>query len=206
MLTDKQIKLLKLLCTQIYTCKKCGLYVNGRATPYWTPSSRYLIIGEAPGYHETRSNIPFVGSAGKVLTDVLTELNYKREDFCIINSVNCRPVEGMRNGKPIPEELDLCQDWLRKFIKVINPEKIICLGNYAKYFFTKNTYGVLRERGNIKIFNLDNKEIPYIVTVHPAYCLYNDQGIEILKTDFSTFKGIQTYQSDFLSEDDFIVV
>lgn len=203
MMTEKQIRLLELLCERIFICTKCSLYKNGRATPFWTPESKYLIIGEAPGYTEVRNNIPFVGAAGKILSDILSELRYKRDDFAIINSVNCRPVDGMRNGKPTLEELTFCQDWLRKFIKIVSPQKIICLGNYAKYFFTGNLYGVLKQRGNMNIARLENMEIPYMITIHPAYCIYNDQGQEILLEDFKTFKNFTTQHTDWFDKEEF---
>jgi DNA polymerase len=203
-MTKKQIRLLELLCKQISSCTKCGLYKNGRASPRWTSDSKYLIIGEAPGYTEVRNNTPFVGAAGRVLTDILVDLEYHREDFAMINSVNCRPVDGMKNGKPTDNELILCQDWLRKFIKIVNPQKIICLGNYAKFFFTNSTYGVLKQRGNVYTARIDNMEFPYMITIHPAYCIYNEQGKDILTEDLKIFKNIEI-QNSWFDEEEFNV-
>jgi DNA polymerase len=201
MLTIKQIKMLKLLDKQVMNCNLCELKSNGTAKPYWTPDSKYAIIGEIPGVNEVRQQIPFLGAAGKILTDELSKVNFESKDFLIINTVQCRPND---SKKPNEDQIIKCQVYLRKYLKVIKPEKILCLGNYAKYIFTNNFYGVLAQRGVFFDGELDGGvKIPALITVHPAYCIYNsDEGLPMLRNDIKLFK--ETNFVDWMfTEDDF---
>ena len=210
MLTSKQIRMLQLLDKQVGGCKACQLNNNGTAIPFWTPNSKYAIIGEAPGANEVRQQTPFVGAAGKILTDTLTYYGFEAQDFLIVNTVQCRPVRGNSNGKPNETEIQTCQHFIRKYIKVVRPEKILCLGNYAKYIFTGNYYGILKERGSFNEHSIENNGMifPVLFTIHPAYCIYNkDDGLDILKRDIKLFRDSHfERQSDWLfDEDEFLI-
>jgi len=67
MLSDKQIRDLNTLDLEITRCERCSLHVNGMCIPYWTPFTKYAIIGEAPGIREIANNEPFVGKSGEIL-------------------------------------------------------------------------------------------------------------------------------------------
>lgn len=215
MLDSKSIRMLQLLDKQVDKCNRCNLKSNGTVIPFWTPHSKYAIIGEAPGAVEVKQKTPFVGPSGQILTEELTRVGFNAKDFLIVNSVQCRPMHGgYSNGKPSELQIRACQGYIRKYLKVVNPEKILCLGNYAKYIFTGNIYGVLKQRGNffdgkIKNFNDPNKidiNFPVLITVHPAYCIYNrEEGIEKLRNDIMLFKNTEFERKVnwFLTEDDF---
>ena len=195
MLTDKQIRMLELLDKKVEHCISCNLSLSlSQCKPYWTPDSKYVIIGESPSRSELRARRPFLGSGGNILRDELTRANFKSKDFLIINSVQCivtgRKGDYINNGKPTKEQLDCCQNYVRKYIKIVNPEKILCLGNYAKYLFTGETQGVLRQRGSFVEYDMGGGyEFPVLFTVHPAYCVYNSlEGIPILRADIEKFK------------------
>lgn len=210
MLSNKQIRMLQLLDEKVKTCSLCPLHNNGIAIPYWRPEAKYVIIGEAPGYNEVRQQTPFVGAAGNILTTALADMGFSSTEFLIINTVQCRPVSGNRNGKPNEDQIMICQNYLRKYIKVVNPEKILCLGNYAKYIFTNRIGGILNQRGTFNEFSLEgsNEKYPVLFTVHPAYCIYNsEEGIQLLNKDIKLFKDTKfERKSDwFLSEDEFMV-
>lgn len=192
-LTLRQKQLLQLLDKQVLSCTGCPLYRNGRAKPFWSVYSRYAIIGEAPGFNEIKGGEPFVGQAGQILTDSLGELGFKKQDFLIVNSVNCRAIKDgtNANGKPTRSQLNSCQDWLRKYLKIVNPEKILCLGNYAKYYFTESYQGVMSQRGVFRQYQLDenSRSYPVLITVHPAFLMYNEEvGLPALKADLKLFK------------------
>lgn len=206
MLTIKQIKMLKLLDKQVMNCNLCELKPNGTAKPYWTSDTKYAIIGEIPGLNEIRQQVPFLGAAGKILTDELSKVNFESKDFLIINTVQCRPTD---SKKPNEDQIIKCQGYLRKYLKVIKPEKILCLGNYAKYIFTGNFYGVLSQRGVFFDGKLDGDvKFPALITIHPAYCIYNsDEGLTMLRDDIKLFKDTNFEKKiDWLfTEDDFRV-
>lgn len=175
-LSQKKIRLLELLGDQISECKNCMLHEGGKSLPYWTPISCYIIIGEAPGKEEVDTE-PFIGSAGKRLWESMSEFGYRKEQFAIINSVQCRPVKGGRNGKPSKKQCQRCYPWIRKFIKIIEPEKILILGNYAMAtMLGGEPKGITSVNGNEKvIYGYEPGNIPAVLSVHPAVCIYNGE-------------------------------
>lgn len=198
MLTTKQMRMLELLDGQIRKCMACDLHVNSRCKPYWTEGSRYAIIGEAPGYNEIRLNEPFIGAAGEILWDVMETNGLTKEEFLIVNSVNCRPVDlykEWRNGKPTEEQQLTCKPWVRKYLKVMKPEGVLILGNYAMFTVTGNDSGII----SMNAAALSESEvdyalrfnIPYVLSIHPAYCIYNkNEGTMMLAESIRKFKEI----------------
>ena len=59
-----------------------------------------MFVGEAPGFHEDKQGIPFVGQAGKLLENLLEEIGLTREQVFIANVLKCRPPG---NRDPLPE-------------------------------------------------------------------------------------------------------
>lgn len=205
MLTPKKVRMLQLLDKQISNCNKCSLHKNGTSVPYYGPYAKYIIIGESPGYNDIRTRTPFNGAVGSILTTELSKVKFKASDFLIINTVQCRTI----SAKPNDNQILACRDYIRKYIKIVDPEKILCLGNYAKSIFTKNTMGVLRERGKFQTYSFgDGKEYPVLFTINPAYCIYNQEdGLSMLKEDILLFKNTKFERRSnwLLSEEDFLI-
>lgn len=206
MLTPKKVRMLQILDKQVSNCNKCSLHNFGTAIPYWGPYTKYIIIGESPGYNDIRKKKPFNGAVGDILTQELSNVKFKASEFLIINTVQCRTANA---NKPKDNQILACRDYIRKYIKVVDPEKILCLGNYAKSIFTGNTTGVLRERGKFRTYSFgDYKEYPVLFTIHPAYCIYNQEdGLPMLKEDILLFRNtkFEKKSSWLLSEEDFLV-
>jgi DNA polymerase len=59
-----------------------------------------VFVLEAPGKQEVLCGTPVVGKAGKKLWDIAAKYQLYRDNFAIINTVNCRPIDGTKNGKP----------------------------------------------------------------------------------------------------------
>jgi len=184
----KTKRLLELLDNQIVECTACTLFHNGRCKPYWTPESKYAMVLEAPGKTEIEENIPVIGTAGRHLWDMAEHFGYKREDFLIINSVNCRPVVGNKNGKPTYFQTELCRDWVRKYLKVFKPEKMIIFGAYA-LFTLLNKNGIMKESGSVEFD--EEFDTPIAKSIHPAMIIYNKtRGKQMLYDGFQAFKEI----------------
>lgn len=208
-MNEKQIRMLKLLDKQVSSCQKCKLCHNGIAIPFWNKRAKYAIIGESPTKLEIIKQIPFLGAGGKILTDNLNALGFNPIDFLIVNSVQCNPSFSDKNYKPTEQQLNICQDYVRKYLKVVDPEKILCLGNYAKYMFNGTTTGIMRQRGKFTEYRLKGgKKYPVLFTVHPAYCVYQEDGIPLLIEDLKIFRDTKFDRvDDFLfTEDEFIRV
>ena len=187
MLTNKQLRMLDLLCKQIQGCLRCNLYLGGRCRPFYTPRSKYVIIGEAPGETEVRRNEPFTGMAGKILWETIYKNKLKLVDFAVINSVNCRPTINGRNTKPTLDEAKACNQWIRKFIKVIQPEKVLILGNYAMSTMLNRISGIVQLNASEGSLN-EYDNIPYVLSVHPAYAIYNKlDGQKMLNESIKKF-------------------
>ena len=176
---SKNKRILTLLDEKVLQCEMCSLHKNGRCKPFWTYGYRgYFIIGEAPGKNEVDSNEPFIGSAGNKLWECAAKFGIEKEHCFIINSTNCRPVNGNRNGKPTELQMDRCREWLRKYLKILQPKKILLLGNYAMYTFL-NEWGIMKKYENGGLITEENRfgqDIKVVRSVHPSMCIYQGEA------------------------------
>jgi uracil-DNA glycosylase family 4 len=140
-----------------------------------------VFIGEGPGRDEDIQGKPFVGAAGKFLSEMLGTIKLKREDVYITNVVKYRPPN---NRDPLPEEVASCYPWLVEQINLINPKLIILLGRHAlERFFPEEK--ISRVHG--KILRRTVKGIGarnFYALYHPAAALYNGGMRETLIEDF----------------------
>jgi uracil-DNA glycosylase family 4 len=131
------------------------------------PNARLCFFGEAPGADEDRQGEPFVGRAGKLLTDIIQKgMGLQRSDVYILNVLKCRP-PGNRN--PNNEEVTNCRPFFDKQLELIHPEFICCLGSVAAQSLLETKTPVGRLRGRFH----DYRGIRVLVTYHPAYLLRN---------------------------------
>lgn len=189
MLDDKQIRMLELLDEQVLKCERCQLHSGGHVTPYWTSLSKYVIIGEAPGREEVENNEPFIGKAGKTLWDVMSKYGLRKEEFLIINSVQCRPTDGKKNLKPNSSQIIECKKTWRKYIKVVIPYRMLVLGNYAMGSISGSWNGILSLNTRHDC-TTEFDELEYVLSIHPSYCTYNKDGIKLLDKSIKEFKRI----------------
>ena len=154
----------------VSNCTKCELHKARDKTVFGDGniSAKVLLIGEAPGRAEDKEGTPFVGRAGKLLTEMLNAINLKRDDVYITNTVKCRPPD---NRNPFEDEVKSCADFLEKQIELINPKIIVLLGKIAANRMINNESPISELRK--KIFFLKNSDIPIVVFYHPAYLLRN---------------------------------
>ncbi len=103
-----------------------------------------MFIGEAPGENEDLSGTPFVGRAGKLFDKYLEAVDIPRDSVYIANTLKCRPP---KNRDPKPAEEDLCIDYLRNQVKLIQPKLIVCLGRIAAMRLIKPDFKILKEHG-----------------------------------------------------------
>lgn len=152
----------------MHDCHKCPLeklrtnLVFGKGNP----KADVMVIGEAPGADEDKIGEPFVGRAGKLLTDILKAINFNRDEVYITNIVKCRP-PGNRN--PLPDEMKRCLPYLFRQIELIKPKMILCLGLVSASGVLNLKQTLTKMRGNI--YGLG--EIKVMVTYHPAALLRN---------------------------------
>jgi uracil-DNA glycosylase family 4 len=145
------------------------------------PSAEIVFIGEAPGKKEDETGIPFVGSAGKFLSEMLESIHLKRDDIYITNIVKYRPPE---NRDPLPEEKNDCREWLNEELNFIKPKLIVFLGRHSMNdFFPDLKIGDAHGKLIHKKFPGINTEY-FLPLYHPAAALYNGAMRETLMKDF----------------------
>lgn len=157
---------------QVLACTACGLCEGRRHAVFGHGGqpTRWLVVGEAPGEQEDRQGQPFVGRSGQLLDAMLSAVGMSRErDVFIANVIKCRP-PGNRNPKP--EEIAACSPYLMRQIALLKPERILVLGRFAAQALlgTDATIGSLRGRVH-QMKTDEGREIPVIVSYHPAYLL-----------------------------------
>src|SRR3989338_7949276 len=126
-------------------------------------SAQVLFIGEAPGFHENEQRRPFVGQAGKLLDNLLKQINWPRESVYITNIVKRRPPQ---NRDPLPEEIAAYRPYLKKQIQIIHPKIIATLGRFSMNYFLPDAK-ISRDHG--KLFKI--KDIIIYPLYHPAAAL-----------------------------------
>jgi DNA polymerase len=153
---------------RVENCTRCPLHETRTRTVFGTGNRNadWLIIGEAPGRDEDREGEPFVGRAGKLLTEMLFAAGYQREDVYIANILKCRPPN---NRDPSPEEVACCHAYLERQIELIQPALILAVGRIAAHNLLHSDLQVGRLRGRVHRYG--QRQIPLIVTYHPAYLL-----------------------------------
>jgi len=145
-----------------------------------------MLVGEAPGYHEDRQGLPFVGRAGDLLEKLLERIGYTRDDVFIANVLKCRPPE---NRDPQPEEIELCRPFLRQQIEIIQPAIVCTMGNFATRLLTGKSDGISSVHGRPLPFP-DSDDIRIFPVFHPAAALYTWSNLALLEKDFDVMAGL----------------
>lgn len=130
-----------------------------------------LIIGEAPGADEDRKGEPFVGRAGKLLDCMLFAMGRDRSSNAYIaNICKFRPPN---NRDPKPEEVAADRPYLERQIELLAPKLIIAVGRVAAQNLLQTDAALGKMRGRIHTY--PGRDIPVLVTYHPAYLLRTPQ-------------------------------
>jgi uracil-DNA glycosylase family 4 len=149
-------------------CIRCKLH-KGRTKIVFGdghPQAKLLFIGEGPGRDEDLQGLPFVGRAGKLLTQMIEAMGLRRSDVYICNVVKCRPPE---NRAPERDEVAACSPFLFRQIDLVAPKVIVCLGSIAAQTILETTRGISQFRGQW----LEFRGRKLMATYHPAYLLRN---------------------------------
>lgn len=149
-------------------CTRCRLHKQRNKIVFGAGNSRaeLVFVGEGPGHDEDVQGLPFVGRAGKLLTQMIEAMGLTREQVYICNVVKCRPPE---NRKPEEDEVATCSPYLFRQLDTIAPKAIVCLGGTAAQALLKTKDSISRMRGQW----FDYRNTKLLVTYHPAYLLRN---------------------------------
>lgn len=173
--------------TQVATCALCDLHKT-RTKPVFgvgNKKANLMFIGEAPGANEDLQGEPFVGRAGMLLNSMIQSIGLKRNDIYIANILKCRPPS---NRDPKPEEVKLCTPYLEQQITLVQPKILVAVGRIAAQFLLNTMESMSRLRG--KTYQYGAKNIPLLVTYHPAYLLRSPSEKSKAYIDFLMIKEI----------------
>ena len=140
-----------------------------------------MFVGEAPGFHEDKNGVPFVGQAGKLLETLLNGIGLSRADVYIANVLKCRPPG---NRDPQPEEIEACESHLFHQIELIRPTLVATLGNFATKLLSGKPTGITRVHGIPQQVTLGGNEVVLYPLYHPAAALYTRAMLSVLEEDF----------------------
>ena len=168
-------------------CTACGLAETRTNVVFGVgdPTARVMFVGEAPGKNEDLQGEPFVGAAGRLLDELLGGIGMVRSEVYISNVLKCRPPG---NRDPRPNEIDSCKGYLREQIRMIAPEVVVTLGNFATKLLLKTETGITRLRGQRFDWWLGATLIP---TFHPAAALRGGERVkEQMREDFELVRQV----------------
>jgi len=165
-------------------CTKCAL-AGGRTQVVFgsgDPNADLMFVGEAPGFHEDKQGVPFVGAAGKLLDQLLADIGLTRADVFVANVLKCRPPG---NRDPQPDEIEACEAHLWRQIELIQPRVVPTLGNFATKLLSGRPTGITRVHGQEQETTLGGRRVLLYPIFHPAAALYTPRMLEVLRSDFA---------------------
>ncbi len=146
-----------------------------------------MFVGEAPGYHEDQQGIPFVGQAGKLLSQLLEGIGLAREDVYIANVLKCRPPD---NRNPAPAEISACEPHLFRQVAEIRPALVCTLGNFATKLLSGRPEGISRVHGCELPLTVAGTPLLLYPLFHPAAALYARATLGVLEEDFARIPSL----------------
>ena len=165
---DKKMKTLNQVKEDLGDCTRCKLSKGRQNIVFGSgnPKADLVFVGEGPGADEDQQGLPFVGRAGKKLTEIIEKgMNLNREkDTYICNIVKCRPPG---NRDPEKEEIEACNPFLIQQLKAIQPKVVVALGKPAASTLLGRSVPITKERGTWHEY----EGFKLMLTLHPAYLL-----------------------------------
>jgi uracil-DNA glycosylase family 4 len=200
MAIDSGAGALRVLEESLRDCDRCGL-CGGRTQVVFgvgDPDADLLFVGEGPGFHEDKQGEPFVGAAGKLLTELLGKIGLARADVYIANVVKCRPPD---NRDPLPEEIAACSPHLMDQIAIIKPKVICTLGRFATKLLTNTELSMTAVHGRAKPLEIAGVDLVVFPVFHPAAALYTPSNRQVLEQDFAKLRHLLAHGLSPLGEE-----
>jgi uracil-DNA glycosylase len=168
---------------QVSACTRCRLAQSRTQVVFGVgnPHADLMFVGEAPGFHEDKQGLPFVGQAGKLLDKLLEGIGLDRSQVYIANVLKCRPPG---NRDPQPDEIESCEPHLFRQIELIQPRVVATLGNFATKLLSGKQIGITRVHGVEQETTVGGNRVLLYPLYHPAAALYTPAMLQVLQQDF----------------------
>src|SRR5216117_837369 len=182
---DNRLAELAMVHSEIMACTKCDLHKSRKnAVPGEGPiGAKIMFVGEGPGQNEDEQGRPFVGAAGKLLTELLGSIGVSRSDVFITNIVKCRPPN---NRAPRKAEIEACNPYMMSQIRLVKPRIVCPLGTPAIATVLGQEYSATKVHGK----PTSKGDVTILPMYHPAAALYDASLKEVLALDFKTLKEL----------------
>lgn len=169
-------------------CDNCPLNVPSSAyvPSYGPPQAELVIVGEAPGYNETKTGKPFSGQSGQLLNAVLDEYQINRQAAFLTNVVLCRPES---NTTPTAKAITSCSRRLKKEIQSRQPRSILALGATAASAIAGTKVKITQYRAGTPKSSDLYPGVVFVPTIHPAACLRRPDQFPYLAADIGKLYG-----------------
>ena len=166
-------------------CRRCDLWRTRTKLVFGVgdPHARVMFVGEAPGKNEDLQGEPFVGAAGKFLDELLAHAGLRRDQVYIANVLKSRPPN---NRDPEPDEIEACAPFLREQIRLVDPDMLVTLGNFATKFVLRTQTGITRLHGTVQ----QAGRFRVLPIFHPAAAIYDRTKRDDLFADFEVLRAL----------------
>ena len=154
-------------------------------------NAKIALIGEAPGGEEEKFGEPFVGKAGKNLSEFLSIIGLTRSDIYITNVVKIRPTKispktgGDLNRSPNSKEVAFFTPFLHRELEIIAPNYIVTLGNVPLRAVSGQSLKIGDCHGTI-LKGCAYKSV--FALYHPAAVIYNRSLKEVYLNDLEILR------------------
>ncbi|MEU9364699.1 UdgX family uracil-DNA binding protein [Streptomyces avermitilis] len=169
-------------------CRGCPLHENATQTVFGkgAATARIILVGEQPGDQEDKQGEPFVGPAGRLLDEALTEAGIDRDTTYVTNAVKhfkfTRTEGGKRRIHKAPDlrELTACRPWLLAELHLVRPDVVVALGATAGKALLGRSFRVTKDRGTLIPLPDEDEgrnedgERYVVATLHPSAVLRSD--------------------------------
>jgi len=181
--SSKKAKALQKIAGEISQCRLCRKGGTGKVVPgEGNPDARIVFIGEAPGREEAKTGRPFIGRSGKLLRQMIRDMDLEEADVFITSPVHYLPLR----GTPSTSMIHHGREHLFEQLSIINPDLIVLLGNSACVALLDGKVEITKKHGTLVM----KDDRTYFITVHPAYAIRFTKGKEMLLRDFKKLKRL----------------
>jgi DNA polymerase len=155
-------------------CRGCPLWRDATQTVFGAglEKAELMLVGEQPGDREDVEGKPFVGPAGKLLTQALEGARVDPGEVYLTNAV--KHFKWRARGKrrlhqtPRAGEVEACKPWLEAELEVVRPTALLALGSTAAKALFGPSVRIGRDRGRL----IDSPLAPVAaLTMHPSAVL-----------------------------------
>lgn len=155
-------------------CRRCPLWQDATQTVFGEGphDARIVFVGEQPGDQEDIAGKPFVGPAGRVFDQVISEAGIERQKLYVTNAVKHFKFEprGKRriHQKPNAGEVKACRWWLDHELGFIKPDLVVAMGATAAQSLLGAPVPITKMRGET-VTRDDGLRV--FLTIHPSFIL-----------------------------------